>query len=223
MTNRLQCVSINNCILSPLLVISDVPQGSILGPLLFLVFINDLATSLSSSSDLLLFADDAKCAHHISCLSDCLSLQPDLYHLTLWNTAWNLHFNKDKCVIFLTNQVQHCFYYHISGDPLVTISTHRDLGVLLSRYLSWSTHNDLLLKRAYTILNHIRRSFYNVNCVPTKKVLYLPLGHSQFQYCSLYGTTTLSGTLQLLRTYSEEQLNIFCVMIISLVCIPGSV
>ena len=185
LTNRLQCVSINSCVSSPLPVISGVPQGSILGPLLFLIFINDLPTSLSSS-DLLLFADDAKCAHHISCLSDCLSLQFDLDHLTLWSKAWNLHFNKEKCVILRISRKQSptLFNYHISGDPLVTVSTHKDLGILLSSNLSWSSHYDLLLKRAYRILNLIRRTFYNVNCVQTKKVLYLSLVRSHFQYCS---------------------------------------
>ena len=185
LTNRLQCVSINSCVSSPLPVISGVPQGSILGPLLFLIFINDLPTSLSSS-DLLLFADDAKCAHHISCLSDCLSLQFDLDHLTLWSEAWNLHFNKEKCVILRISRKQSptLFNYHISGDPLVTVSTHKDLGILLSSNLSWSSHYDLLLKRAYRILNLIRRTFYNVNCVQTKKVLYLSLVRSHFQYCS---------------------------------------
>ena len=175
-----------------------------------MIFINDLPTSLSSSN-LLLFADDAKCAHHISCLSDCLSLKFDLNHLTLWSKAWNLHFNKEKCVILRISRKQSptLFNYHISGDPLVTVSTHKDLGILLSSNLSWSSHYDLLLKRAYRILNLIRRTFYNVNCVQTKKVLYLCV--LIFNIILLCGTPTLSGTLLVLRSYSVEQLNIFCV------------
>ena len=114
------------------------------------------------------------------------SLQFDLDQLTLWSKAWNIHFNKDKCVILRISRQQSptLFNYHISGDPLVTVSTHNDLGVLLSSNLSWLSHYDLLLKRAYTILNLIRKTFYNVNCVQTKTVLYLSLVRFHFQYCS---------------------------------------
>ena len=77
---------------------SGVPQGSILGPILFLVFVNDLPATVTSSL-VLMFADDAKCAHSIFNLSDCLSLQEDLNNIVLWSTTWNLHFNEGKCSI----------------------------------------------------------------------------------------------------------------------------
>ena len=92
LTNRLQCVSINNTVSSPRPVLSGVPQGSILGPLLFLIFVNDLLAEVSSSS-LLLFADHTKCSHLISGLKDCSSLQLDLNKLMSWRNDWNLHFS----------------------------------------------------------------------------------------------------------------------------------
>ena len=74
LSDRLQCVSINNIHSDVMPVISGVPQGSILGPLLFLIFVNGLPASVMSST-VLLFADDAKCIKQISTYSDCVSLQ----------------------------------------------------------------------------------------------------------------------------------------------------
>ena len=79
--NRSQCVSINSSTSFALPVVSGVPQGSILGPLLFLIYINDLPDVLSSSQ-VLLFADDAKCFKIISSVCDSMGLQDDLNKLS---------------------------------------------------------------------------------------------------------------------------------------------
>ena len=95
LTNRFQNVAINGAASGVLPVISGVPQGSILGPILFLVFVNDLPATVTSSL-VLMFADDAKCAHSIFKISDCLSLQEDLNNLVLWSTTWNLLLMKEN-------------------------------------------------------------------------------------------------------------------------------
>ena len=92
LTSRVHCVSINNKRSSMLPVLSGDPQGSILGPLLFLVYINDLPLAVTFSK-LLLFADDGKCALPISISSDSLKLQHDIHSLNKWSKTWNLHFN----------------------------------------------------------------------------------------------------------------------------------
>ena len=88
LTSRVQCVIINGSISGQLPVISGVPQGSILGPLLFLIFVNDLPAS-ASSSKIFLFADDTKCLKTVNNYTDCLFLQRDLHNITLWSQAWN--------------------------------------------------------------------------------------------------------------------------------------
>ena len=95
LTSRMQCVSINTSISAQLPVISGVPQGSILGPLLFL---NDLPPSASTSS-VLLFADNTKCLKTIRNISDCLSMQKDLQNPTIWSQCWKLNFNVVKCAL----------------------------------------------------------------------------------------------------------------------------
>ena len=70
-TNRVQQVSVNNAVSDVLPVVSGVPQGSILGPILFLVFVNDIPAAMTSSL-VLLFANDSKCVKSISQMSDCL-------------------------------------------------------------------------------------------------------------------------------------------------------
>ena len=91
LTNRIQRVSVNNYLSTPLPVISGVPQGSILGPLLFLIYINDLP-SVVTSSKVLLFANDAKCYKTIHNLSDIHLLQLDLDSLTNWSQTNHLFF-----------------------------------------------------------------------------------------------------------------------------------
>ena len=97
LSSRMQCVKLDGILSHSLPVVSGVTQGSILGPLLFLIFINDILETVTYS-DLLLFADDTKCLKTIGNPSDCHSLQQDLQQLSDWCHLWNLYFKEKKCV-----------------------------------------------------------------------------------------------------------------------------
>ena len=91
-------MTVNHSVSDPLPVISGVPQGSILGPLLFLIFVNDLPSSIISSK-VYLFADDTKCRMPMNDLSAYQSFQKALDHLSAWSRLWNLPFNEHKCIL----------------------------------------------------------------------------------------------------------------------------
>ena len=97
LSNRRQCVVLNGSKSSWQDVKSSVPQGSILGPLLFLIYVNDLPRSISSQ--VFLFADDTKLIRSISTSADHVQLQTDLDNLAKWCDAWQLNFNATKCKV----------------------------------------------------------------------------------------------------------------------------
>ena len=185
LTDRKQYVSINNYHSSLLPVISGVPQGSILGPLLFLVFINDL-TDCVLNSTMLLFADDIKCSLPFSGQMDCFLLQNDLDVLSVWSKHWNLFFNESKCsfVRFGFQKSSSSHVYSINSCVILNDNQHKDLGIIVSSDLSWTNHILCVAAKAYKILALLRRSFRNCNSVHSKKLLYISLVRSQLIYGS---------------------------------------
>ena len=103
-----------------------------LGPLLFLIFVNDLPTNVTPSR-VLLFADDVKIAYPISCLDNCNQLQGDITKLLEWSNLWELHFNEKKCRImhFHFRKVFEC-NYSLNNHVLTVDTTHKDLGIFFS-------------------------------------------------------------------------------------------
>ena len=134
LTNRFQYVSINTQASHLLPVESGVPQGSILGLLLFIIFINDLPDAVLYSRTLL-FADDTKYFHCIKSISDQQLLQHDQNLLFNWSFMSNLCFNPSKSIHVLFNQTIFTSY-NIRGNPINTTHSHKDLGVIGSDNLN---------------------------------------------------------------------------------------
>lgn len=185
LSSRYQRVCLNHCYSGFLHVISGVPQGSILGPLLFLVYINDIQTSLTSK--LLLFADDTKCYRKIKSPSDTVLLQQDLDLLVDWCDRWNMRFNSSKCVhvTFSKNRPSFVSNYTLMESEISISDQAKDLGVLFSSNLSWCNHYSKVISGAYKILGLLRRTFSKSISVKAKKTLYLTLVRSHFIYCSV--------------------------------------
>jgi len=110
--DRSQCCLVNGFSSNCLPVRSGVPQGSILGPILFLLYVNDLPSVVDNT--LALFADDSKCSKAITSRDDCISLQDDLDNLLSWSQDWNLRFNPSKCEVLTVSRKKNPVDYNYS-------------------------------------------------------------------------------------------------------------
>ena len=147
-------------------VLSGVPQGSVLGPLLFILFINDLEQVVDSSR-VSFFADDTRVSKQIGCFEDCQLLQEDIYKILDWSRSNNmkLHEQKFELLNHLHNSkssfpelpffAETLRYKVSSQDILYPVENVRDLGVMVSSDLSWSTHIGNMVPKARSTLSWV--------------------------------------------------------------------
>jgi len=183
--DRKQRVVLENVASDWLPVTSGVPQGSIVGPLLFLLYINDMP-SVASSCTTALFADDSKCLKEIKTHDDCEALQHDLDNLYLWSQMWNMSFNANKCKVLTVSRShnQTVFTYNINGAPLENVGTFKDLGVVVNTSLTWGPHIESIICKTKKVCGMIKRSVgYNAP-VNVKLQLYKTLGRCNLEYSS---------------------------------------
>ena len=157
LTGRRQCVKVNSALSSWTQVSSGVPQGSVLGPLLFVLYINELPSLVSSN--LLMFADDIKLYCCIRSPEDCLILQNDINILLDWSKHWLLFFNVSKCKALHIGNTPYTGNYHLEGTQLELLDNFRDLGIQIDSKLKFHVHTDIVVKRAYRVLGLIYKSF----------------------------------------------------------------
>lgn len=156
---RSQCVLIEGEKSTFRPVTSGVPQGSILGPLLFLLFINDMPDSVEHST-VALFADDSKVFKEIKSREDCVSLQKDLDALHQWSVRYKMNFNASKCKI-LTISRSHApikFDYNLDGSILENVGSFKDLGVILDQSLSFKQHITAISSKSNQMNGIVKRS-----------------------------------------------------------------
>ena len=166
-------------------VISGVPQGTVLGPLLFLLHINDLPSVVHPGTSCRLFADDCLLYRPINSREDQLALQGDLKKLEGWADSWGMRFNASKCYIMTIHRGQSriSHMYELCGTFLGSVTEEKYLGVLISHDLSWSPHIAKLATTAHQKLGFLIR---NLRGCPNelKKTAYMTVVRSSLDYAS---------------------------------------
>lgn len=208
MTNRQQFVWANNHSSSLSPVTSGVPQGTVLGPLLFLIYINDLPNNISSN--IRLFADDCVIYRPIRDASDTNTLQSDLSLLETWCKNWLMSLNiKKTCVIsFHRRQSYSPSKYYLFDSEISAVNSCKYLGITLTSDLSWSTHIMNITNDANRVLGYLRR---NLRLAPpsVKLFTYLTLVRPKVEYaCAIWDPHQITLT-KTLHPKSRSQIHFF--------------
>lgn len=162
LSNRTQVVKVGNCNSEVRNVTSGIPQGSVLGPLLFVIYINDLPEVVSENSYVYLFADDAKVFREIKTHQDHIILQEDINKLMVWSNKWLLKFHPDKCVSMkITHKLNHvCTESYVMGNhKLKESKCEKDIGVSIDNNLKFDIHVNNCVNKANRVLAVTRRTF----------------------------------------------------------------
>ncbi|GBM59470.1 putative RNA-directed DNA polymerase from transposon BS [Araneus ventricosus] len=184
--NRSLYVYFNNAVSREFSGTSGVPQGSNLGPLLFILFINDL-TSVFKYSECLLFADDLKLFSSMNSNIDAVLLPSDLDCLFKWCTVNKLHLNIEKCsIISYTRKSQPLNHVYKINDLVLSRSDSvTDLGIIFDTKLDFSQHINSMVSKAYRRLGILKRKTKEFSSEIALKVLYYAHVRSSLEYCSI--------------------------------------
>ena len=139
---------------------SGVPQGTVLGPLYFLIYINDINQNLTPGTKIRLFADDSFLYREIKSENDCKTLQEDLNTLQKWEKTWKMEFHPEKCQLLkITNKTKPInFNYYIHGKQLQETKQAKYLGVVIDSKLQWTEQNKTVTKKQTQFLASLKET-----------------------------------------------------------------
>ena len=203
MSSRRQRVVINGTFNPGGKVLSGVPQGSVLGAILFILFINDLPDCLVSFSRTAIFADDTKCYNNICSQEDVTYLQHDLQSISNWALRNELSFQPVKCenlrIFRKRNSIDRSYF--LNDVQLKTVGTSRDL-VFSSLRIYIRQHILILssLRLIKCLVSSIETTLAIYLLIYTQRTLYVCLVSSHLTYAYQKWSPTFSGSLYLMRT-----------------------
>lgn len=183
---RKQYVNVNGVHSFVFNVLSGVPQGSHLGPLLFILFINDI-TSCFKYSNCLMYADDLKLFRTINEHHDAVLLQSDVDKLIKWCCMNGLHLNVNKCycVSYTRKHNTIQFPYSIIDATLSHLNEIKDLGVIFDSKLIFGKHIEMKIAKSYSMLGFVKRICYEFVNKDALKSIYCAHVRSHLEYASV--------------------------------------
>ena len=212
---RTQTVVVDGKKSKSLPVISGVPQGTVLGPILFLLYVNDMEHNIKSSK-MNSFADDTRISKKISTLQDCDLLQQDLEYVIEWSKKNNMQLHEDKfeflcyrtpaakslaeALPFMADVTN---YTTPGGTTLERSPLVRDLGVNMSEELSWSPHINIMVDKARQISSWVLGVFKD-RSKPVMVQLYKSLVRSRVEYCCPLWNPTRIADIQSIEDIQRQ-------------------
>ena len=207
--DRTQAVVLDGESSTPVPVTSGVPQGTVLGPILFLVYINDLPECITYSK-VRLFADDCILYRQIDSQADCVKLQTDLDALQRWEDMWLMSFNASKCnTMRVTSSPEPiCFNYSIHNTTLENVPHTKYLGVTIQSNLKWDIHTKQVSAKATKTLNVLKRNLRSTREVREKA--YKSLVRPQVEYSASVWSPWLAKDKTLLERVQRRSARYVC-------------
>jgi len=159
LSNRVQAVRVNNKLSDFVPVRSGVPQGSVLGPVLFLLYINDIADLFGNGLSIKLFADDVKLYAVINDVTDTNNFQAGLDALNLWSVTWQLPISTQKCAVLHLGRHNAGYSYSVDSVSLPNVKEIVDLGITVDNNLRFSKHYRIIANKANQRASLILKTF----------------------------------------------------------------
>ena len=185
--SRQQAVGVDGAVSCLCPVVSGVPQGTVLGPVLFLIHISDIAASLSQGTTATSFADDTRVQRGIKSVQDCADLQADLNLIYQWAETVNMHFNSDKfeCLRFWPGDGEPPNFQYLGPDiNNIEVKTDlKDLGVQISTDLAFKLHIEKIVTAASQLSGWGLRTFQR-RSKSVMKSIWTSLIQPKIDYCS---------------------------------------
>ena len=190
-------------------VTSGVPQGSVIGPTLFIMYINDILNCIEHS-EILLFADDCKLFKEINNDTDCNQLQQDFNRLIEWCSVWKMKLHPDKCVFMnfsLKRSNDIVKNYYMENKNLKRVFEMKDLGIYFTPNLNFNLHISKVVSKSFQMLGFVKRVTKDFTDMNTLRTLYNSLIRSRLEYCSQVWNPSTATTTHKLERVQKKFLN----------------
>lgn len=206
LTGRTQRTRVGRCLSNSINITSGVVQGSCLGPLLFLIFINDLAGIFDSTIKPKLYADDLKLYATVESSLDSDRLQRNIDRMVEWSDYWQLSISIKKCQVLQVGSSRHNAFaptYSIGPNVLPNCDTVTDLGVTVDHELKFSPHINLMVRKALTRSNLLMKCFLSRDRSTLVRAFVVYI-RPMLEYCSCIWSPHLTKDIEAIESVQRR-------------------